>query len=107
AVAGLVISTLGDKAVAWFAATGDTGQDLRGSYLLQWHAIQRLQSLGIRTYDMGGLNEVTRPGPAQFKLGLCGKLGVAVNYWGEFEVCGSWPSYLILGATDRFRLRMI
>lgn len=107
AVAGLVVSTLGEKAFAWLAATGDSGQDSRGSYLLQWRAIERLKSLGVRTYDLGGINEITHPGTTQFKLGLCGKLGRTVSYLGEFETCGSWPSRLIIGGSDQFRLRLL
>lgn len=69
--------------------------------------IERLKSLGVRSYDLGGINEVTHPGTTQFKLGLCGKRGRTVSYLGEFEACEAWPSRLIIGGSDRFRLSLI
>jgi lipid II:glycine glycyltransferase (peptidoglycan interpeptide bridge formation enzyme) len=106
-VAGLVVSALGEKSFAWLAATGDAGLEVRGSYLLQWRAIQRLKSRGVRSYDLGGINEVTHPGTAQYKLGLCGKRGRVANYLGEFEACEAWTSRLVIKGTDRFRLALI
>jgi len=106
-IAGLVVSALGERSFAWLAATGEAGQDLRGSYLLQWRAIQRLKSLGVRTYDLGGINEITHPGTTQFKLGLCGKRGRTPTYLGEFEVCEAWRSRLIIGGSDKFRSSLL
>ena len=106
-VAGLAVSALGPKSFAWLAATGDSGLEMRGSYLLQWHMIQRLKSQGVRSYDLGGINEVTHPGTAQYKLGLCGKRGRVVDYLGEFEACEAWTSRLVVKGTDRFRLALI
>lgn len=107
AVAGLVVSAIGEKSFAWLAATGDFGQDLRGSYLLQWRMIQRLKSQGIRIYDLGGIDGITHPGTTQFKLGLCGKRGRTVAYLGEFQACEAWTSRLVIGGTDKFRLALI
>jgi lipid II:glycine glycyltransferase (peptidoglycan interpeptide bridge formation enzyme) len=106
-VAGLVVSALGEKSIAWLAATGDSGLELRGSYLLQWRMIQRLKSQGVRWYDLGGINEVTHPGTAQYKLGLCGKRGRVADYLGEFEACEAWTSRVVIKGTDRFRLALI
>ncbi|MGO8814045.1 MAG: lipid II:glycine glycyltransferase FemX [Terriglobia bacterium] len=106
-VAGLVVSALGEKSIAWLAATGDSGLELRGSYLLQWRMIQRLKSQGVRWYDLGGINEVTHPGTAQYKLGLCGKRGRVADYLGEFEACEAWTSRWVIKGTDRFRLALI
>jgi len=107
AIAGLVVTAMGEKSFAWLAATGNGGHDLRGSYLLQWRMIQRLKSMGVQTYDLGGINEVTHPGTTQFKLGLCGKRGRTPKYLGEFEVCEKWASRLMVGGTDRFRQALL
>ena len=106
-VAGLVVSALAEKSIAWLAATGDSGLELRGSYLLQWRMIQRLKSQGVRSYDLGGINEVTHPGTAQYKLGLTGKRGRVADYLGEFEACEAWTSRAVIKGTDRFRLALI
>lgn len=103
AIAGLVVSAIGERSFAWLAASGDAGRDLRGSYLLQWRIIQRLKSMGVRIYDLGGINEATHPGTTQFKLGLCGKRGLTPKYLGEFEACEAWISRAVVGGTDRFR----
>ncbi len=106
-VAGLIVSALGEKSFAWLAATGDSGLEVRGSYLLQWRTIQRLKSQGVRSYDLGGIDEVKRPGTAQFKLGLCGKRGRVVDYLGELEACEALTSRLVIKGTDPLRLAMI
>ena len=66
-----------------------------------------LKSMGVQTYDLGGINEVTHPGTTQFKLGLCGKRGRTPKYLGEFEVCEKWASRLVVGGTDRFRQALL
>jgi hypothetical protein len=72
AVAGLVISAVGRTAIYLFAATGDEGLNARGSYRLQWHAIQRLQERGVEWYDLGGINPEVNPGVFTFKSGMGG-----------------------------------
>ncbi|MGO8786801.1 MAG: lipid II:glycine glycyltransferase FemX [Terriglobia bacterium] len=103
-VAGLVVSAMGSKAFAVAAATGTSGMDLRGSYLLQWRMIRWLKDQNVLWYDLARINEKTHPGTTQFKLGLAGKLGITVNYLGEFEAYESTASHLVVGAADRLRL---
>ena len=55
------------------AATGDEGLQARGSYLLQWHALQRLQEQGREWYDLGGVNPEINPGVFTFKSGMGGE----------------------------------
>jgi hypothetical protein len=71
-VAGLVLSTVGDTAIYLLAATGDQGLNTRGSYLLQWHAMQRLKEMGYEWYDLGGVNPEGNPGVFTFKSGMGG-----------------------------------
>jgi hypothetical protein len=82
-VAGLVVATVGHTAIYLLAATGDTGLDARGSYLLQWHAIQRLKELGREWYDLGGINEKVNPGVFTFKSGMGGE---AVRQIGCYQI---------------------
>ena len=106
-VAGLVVTALGVKGLALFAATGDKGLHLRGSYLLWWRAIERLKERGIQSLDMGGINEVTHSGTTQFKMGLCGKLGKKVKYISDFNAAGSVLSHLVVGGGDSLRMTLI
>ncbi|HJZ75880.1 MAG TPA: peptidoglycan bridge formation glycyltransferase FemA/FemB family protein [Vicinamibacterales bacterium] len=72
-VAGLVVGMVGNTAIYLLAATGDDGLDARGSYLLQWRAIQRLKERGIDWYDLGGANREVNPGVYTFKSGMGGE----------------------------------
>jgi hypothetical protein len=81
-VAGLVVATVGDSAIYLLAATGDEGLDARGSYLLQWHAMQRLKDLGREWYDLGGVNQEVNPGVFTFKSGMGGE---SVCQLGRYE----------------------
>jgi 2-polyprenyl-6-methoxyphenol hydroxylase-like FAD-dependent oxidoreductase/lipid II:glycine glycyltransferase (peptidoglycan interpeptide bridge formation enzyme) len=102
-VAGLVVSAMGSKAFAVAAASGTSGMDLRGSYLVQWRMIRWLKDHNIRWYDLARINEKTHPGTTQFKLGLSGKLGSTVEYLGEFQVCESRASHLLVRAAEGLR----
>jgi lipid II:glycine glycyltransferase (peptidoglycan interpeptide bridge formation enzyme) len=106
-VAGLVVTALGLKGLALFAATGDKGLDSRGSYLLWWRAIERLKERGVQSLDMGGVNEETHRGTTQFKMGLCGRLGRKVQYLGDFNAIGSVLSHLVVGGGDTVRMTLI
>jgi hypothetical protein len=102
-IAGLVVSAMGTKAFAVAAATGSTGMEFRGSYLLQWRMIEWLKERNIRCYDLARINEKTHPGTTQFKLGLCGKLGSTVGYLGEFHAYESRASHLLVRAAEGLR----
>lgn len=106
-LAGLVVTALGAKGLALFAATGDKGLDARGSYLLWWRAIERLKERGVQSLDMGGINEETHGGTSRFKMGLCGKLGRKVKYMGDFNAIGSVLSQLVVGGGDSVRMTLI
>jgi len=72
AVAGLVVSAIGDSAIYLLGATSDDGLKAKGSYLLQWNMIQWLKREGIRRYDLGGIDPAANPGVYLFKRGFSG-----------------------------------
>jgi hypothetical protein len=94
-VAGLVISSVGPKALLVFAATGNKGRELRASYLLHWRMLETLKARGFRWYDLGGV--------CQFRAGLAGKLGREVECVGQFHACRSTASRLLVKIGDRLR----
>lgn len=71
-VAGLVLATVGKTSILQLAATGDSGMDTRGSFLLQWHAMRRLRESGHDWYDLGGINREKNPGVYMFKTRMGG-----------------------------------
>jgi lipid II:glycine glycyltransferase (peptidoglycan interpeptide bridge formation enzyme) len=70
--AGLVVSAMGDSAIYLLGATSDDGLKSKGAYLLHWTAIQWLKSIGVRWYDLGGIDPQRNPGVYSFKKGFSG-----------------------------------
>ncbi len=70
--AGLVVSAMGDSAIYLLGATGDDGLKSKGAYLLHWTAIEWLKRVGVRWYDLGGIDPEGNPGVYSFKKGFSG-----------------------------------
>jgi hypothetical protein len=71
-VAGVVISALGNSAIYLLGATSDVGLNARGAYLLQWKAMNWLKEIGVKWYDLGGIDPDGNPGVYYFKRGFSG-----------------------------------
>ena len=102
--AGLVLSALGDTGIYLFGATNEFGLKTGASYLLQWHAIQRLRDLGIAAYNLHGINPEKNPGTYHFKAGLCGRNGGEARFIGQYESCGHWLTKRLIGCAEMLRL---
>jgi len=83
--AGAICATIGETGVYLFGATNDEGMKNKGSYLLQWKAIQWMKECGCRFYNLNGINPEKNPGGYHFKAGLSGKNGRDVQYLGRFD----------------------
>jgi peptidoglycan/xylan/chitin deacetylase (PgdA/CDA1 family) len=101
--AGIICSALGTTGLYLFGATNADGMATRGSYLLQWRAIEWLKRAGIETYDLNGINPEANPGTHRFKARLCGQNGREVRFAGCFEACESRLSGWIVGGAERAR----
>jgi hypothetical protein len=88
--AGVICAIIGKTGVYLFGATNDQGMVNKGSYLLQWKAIQWMKNNGCRSYNLNGINPIANPGSYHFKAGLSGKNGKDVYYLGRFD-CYSSP----------------
>ena len=88
--AGGICSAIGDTGVYLFGATNDEGMKNKGSYLIQWKAIQWMKNKGCRYYNLNGVNIKTNPGGYHFKSGVSGKTGIDVHYLGRYD-CYSGP----------------
>jgi len=71
-VAGLVVSAMGDSAIYLLGATSDEGLKTKGAYLLQWIMIESLKEMGVKWYDLGGIDPEGNPGVYSFKRGFSG-----------------------------------
>jgi lipid II:glycine glycyltransferase (peptidoglycan interpeptide bridge formation enzyme) len=71
-VAGVVVTAIGDTAIYLLGATSDAGLNARGAYLLQWKVMSWLKEIGVKQYDLGGIDPEVNPGVYYFKRGLSG-----------------------------------
>lgn len=98
--AGAVFSAIGDTGVYLFGATNDEGMRNKGSYLIQWKAIQWLKAKGCRSYNLNGINPVANPGTYHFKAGIAGKNGRDVYYLGCFDSYSGYITAALARAAD-------
>jgi lipid II:glycine glycyltransferase (peptidoglycan interpeptide bridge formation enzyme) len=60
----------GCTALDFLVSTNERGRELDANSALYWHAIVQAKENGCRWFDIGGLNENTTKGIAEFKQGL-------------------------------------
>lgn len=73
-VAGALLVRHGSTATYLLSWSGDRGRRLRAHNLLLWNAVCILRRRGVSWIDLGGLNAISAPGVARFKLGMGGDL---------------------------------
>jgi hypothetical protein len=81
-VCAVILSCHGDTGIYLLGATGDKGLLQGGSYLLLWRAMELMKDLGVRWFDLGGIDPEANPGTYHFKAGLGGR---DVRHVGEFD----------------------
>jgi lipid II:glycine glycyltransferase (peptidoglycan interpeptide bridge formation enzyme) len=99
AVAGIVVSAMGNTGIYLLGATSDHGLKAKGAYLLQWAIIKWLKENGFRYYDLGGIDPERNPGVYHFKSGLS---GCKVTRLSAMECRGSLLSTASARAADFF-----
>jgi len=70
-------------AVYMHGASANEFRNVMAPYLLQWTAIKRAKSLGLKYYDFYGIDAKKWPGVTRFKEGFGGE---EVNYAGTFDL---------------------
>lgn len=98
--AGIVLTAIGETGLYLFGATSDFGLKTRGSYALQWQAVQWLKARGCSHYDLHGINPKKNPGTYNFKEGLCGTNGRDLTFLGQFQACASSLGALVGAAAN-------
>lgn len=71
-IAGIMILIHGTSATYQIGYTSPEGRTRKAHNLLLWEALGKLQSRGIKDFDLGGINEET-PGLTTFKEGMGGE----------------------------------
>lgn len=100
AVAGLVVSSLGETGFPIVAATTSLGKNLCASYLMHWHAFKWLKENGCHFYDLAGIDPEKNPGTYHFKKGFRGK---EVSFIGQFEYCSDYFSRMLVRLVEPVR----
>lgn len=98
--AGVISAAVGETGIYLFGATNDEGMTNKGSYLLQWKAIEWMRNNGCRSYNLNGINPRKNPGSYHFKVGLSGKNGREVCYLGRFDCYSNGISARLARAGD-------
>jgi hypothetical protein len=99
--AGVICAVVGDTGVYLFGATNNDGMTNKGSYLLQWKAIQWMKNNGCNYYNLNGINPDKNPGGYHFKAGLLGKNGEDVHYLGRFDSYADELTRKLVRAADK------
>jgi FemAB family len=97
---GVVVAVTGDTAIYLLGATTDEGTKAKGSYLLQWRAIEWLKERGVLWYDLGGVDPERNPGGYDFKKGFGGEDVCRV---GEYRFSASAVSSAAVSGAERLR----
>lgn len=66
-IAGMTIGRAGINAVYLFGATAEAGRRLNAGHYLMWHSILRCKELGMKFYDLGGIDPDSNPTVTRFK----------------------------------------
>ena len=77
-------SNLGDSAVFLLGGSSEDGLACRASYLAWWNAITLSNRLGMKMYDVGGIDFEKNPTVSRFKAGIGAN---EILYIGAFEAC--------------------
>jgi hypothetical protein len=67
---GVVLARTGDTAVYLLGATNPAMRDSRPGHYLHFRATELLKEMGLRYYDLGGIDPENNPGVYEFKAGM-------------------------------------
>jgi lipid II:glycine glycyltransferase (peptidoglycan interpeptide bridge formation enzyme) len=95
-VAGIACSFIGDTGIYLLGATIEKALKVRAANLLQWEAMKRAKQLGVRYYDLGGIDPEVNPGGFSFKQGMS---GADVSHLPAYDFYRSSSQRLMLSTT--------
>lgn len=89
---GNVLSLLGcmvagDQACAVFWATSEAGRKVHASYAVFWELVRHCRRIGVKSYDLAGIDPVRNHGVYRFKRATGAE---PIEYLGEWD-CASRP----------------
>lgn len=91
-------TNLGDTAILLLVASNGKGLEFGASYLVWWKAIAASMRVGMKKYDVGGIDYKNTPHVSRFKAGMGGH---EVFYIGAFEVYGNLYAKIMWNVAER------
>ncbi len=83
-IAAHLTASLGDTAILLLTASNEEGLRMKAPYLVWWKAILASRRLGMRVYDVGGVDFQEVPTVSRFKAGMGGE---DCFHIGAFDAC--------------------
>ena len=77
---------IGERACAVFSATSEPGRKLNASYAVFWALFRHCQRIGVKSFDLAGIDPLRNPGVFRFKRGTG---AVPIEYLGEWDCATS------------------
>lgn len=97
-VGAMTIGHTGVNAVYLFGATSEAGRRLNAGHYLMWHAILRCRDLGLKSFDLGGIDPVTNPSVTRFKQRTG---GIELSAPGPYEYRPRGAASVLIGVAER------
>ncbi|NOC94223.1 GNAT family N-acetyltransferase [Ruegeria sp. HKCCD6228] len=105
-IAAMTLGRAGSNAVYLFGATLDTGRRLNAGHYLMWHSMLRCRDLGLKYFDLGGIDPEANPSVTRYKLRTGGtELRAAGPY--EFRPAGASSTLISIAETIHARLKKL
>ncbi|MGJ5620530.1 lipid II:glycine glycyltransferase FemX [Sulfitobacter sp. MF3-043] len=102
-IAGMTIGRAGRNAVYLFGATTETGRRLNAGHYLMWQASLRCRELGMKYFDLGGIDPDTNPSVTRFKQRTG---GTDISAPGPYEFRPSGLTSTLIGAAEFLHTRL-
>jgi lipid II:glycine glycyltransferase (peptidoglycan interpeptide bridge formation enzyme) len=102
-LAAIVYALVGDTGLALMAATSTKALKTNASYVVWWKMLCDLKARGATACDLGGISPEHNPGGYVFKSGMAPGPDADVKYLGQFELCQSASTRLLMTLADRVR----
>ena len=102
-IAGMTIGHSGQNAVYLFGATSETGRRLNAGHYLMWQSILRCRELGLKCFDLGGIDPEENPSVTRFKQRTG---GVDITAAGPYEFRPSGLPSILIGAAEALHTRI-
>ncbi len=102
-IGAMTVGQAGENAIYLFGATSEAGRRLNAGHYLMWQAILRCRALGLKRFDLGGIDADTNPSVTRFKQRTG---GAEIRAPGPFEFRPPGLGPALVGAAETLHARL-